>query len=172
MMKYILTESQLNFIVESFSIDDLKNRIEYYFKLDKKKYPGADNYQRYVLMKEFQKIVDILFKATKKDFPFDDLKGLQVATVHFWTDNENWNRFQGEPLDTKVNVVMYPVIDESNPIKSKEQFDLDFKKFQEVFDNHVRWRTLNNFFPIIDKIKRDVKVVYTFYDLPVSIFKM
>lgn len=150
-MRYVLSESQFKLLSEGISIEDIKSRLEYFFGKDfKKKYPGADSYDRFVKMKKFQPFVDFLFKMTQKEYNLTYLKGLKVATI--------W--FMGEY--TYV-VSIYPILDESNPLPEQKVFDEQYHKFEKVFLDMVRKSGMNAIVPFDDSGTVEVKFDFLNY---------
>jgi hypothetical protein len=148
-MKYILSKKQHNEIMEG-PFDSFKNRMEYHLNVgDRKKYPGRPSYNMYVMMKAYQNLVDRIFRYTIKEFPFEGVKGLRVASVF---SSGALNR---EP--DKIDITLWPILDDENPFKgSQEEFDSKLSQFKKLFKKNVERRTLNRFWPLDDS-KKDVE---------------
>lgn len=161
-MKYILTESQVEKIYESFSIEDLKNWFKYIFKLDKEKHLGADSYNRYLMIKAFQKYVDLIFKYTKRDIKFDGVNGMNVGTVWQEPWGEDFSKPELPPSRLDYTVRVYPNLDESNPPYSEQQFQEQYQNFQRVFEDYARGMALDVIQPVEDKRTNNVKIKFDF----------
>jgi hypothetical protein len=161
-MEIIITESQLQKIQEYFTFDDLKKGYDYYINLDKKKHPGADSFDRYKMIKAFQKWVDLIYKYTSKEVFFDGVDGMNVGTV--WQDKwgENFNNPNEKASRMNYTVRVFPNINKSNPPESKEQFEEDYEKFKEVFQKVADGIGIDYIDPVADKRARNAKVVFDF----------
>jgi hypothetical protein len=164
-MKYIVTESQFQRMNEYFTFDDLKKGYDYYVKLDKKKHPGADSFDRYKMIKEFQKWVDLMFKYVKKVVPFDGVDGMNVGTVWKAPWGEDFSRPELKPSRLDYTVRLFPNIDKSNPPESKEKFEQDYEKFQEYFNRVANGMGINYIDPVNDKNTKDVRITFDFLNL-------
>ena len=154
----VLTEE----LHEYFTFDDLKKGYDYYINLDKKKHPGADSFDRYKMIKAFQKWVDLIYKYTSKEVFFDGVDGMNVGTV--WQDKwgENFSRPEDKISRMNYTVRVFPNIDKSNPPESKEQFEEDYEKFKEVFQKVADGIGIDYIDPVADKRARNAKVVFDF----------
>jgi hypothetical protein len=161
-MEIIITESQLQKIQEYFTFDDLKKGYDYYINLDKKKHPGADSFDRYKMIKAFQKWVDLIYKYTSKEVFFDGVDGMNVGTV--WQDKwgENFNNPNEKASRMNYTVRVFPNINKSNPPESKEQFEEDYEKFKEVFQKVADGIGIDYIDPVADKRARNAKVIFDF----------
>jgi len=164
-MEIIITESQLEKIQEYFTFDDLKKGFNYYINLDKTKHPGADSFDRYKMIKAFQKWVDLIYKYTSKEVFFDGVDGMNVGTV--WQDKwgENFSRPEDKISRMDYTVRVFPNIDKSNPPESKEQFEEDYEKFKEVFQRVADGIGIDYIDPVADKRARGAKVRFDFLKL-------
>lgn len=145
-MKYIISKEQHGEIMEG-PFDSFKNRMEYHLNMgDKKKYPGKPTYSMYVMMKAYQEIIDRVFKYAEKEFPFEGVKGLLVATAF------SRGSIMGGPEN--ITITLWPVLDENNPFKgTQEEFDENTKKFSDVLNKNMERRQLHKFWPL-DREKR------------------
>jgi len=150
---------------ESFTFDDLRKGYDYYVNLDKKKHPGADSFDRYKMIKAFQKWVDLIYKYAKKEMSFDGVDGINVGTV--WQDKwgENFSRPEDKISRMDYTVRVFPNIDKSNPPESKEQFEEDYEKFKEVFQRVADGIGIDYIDPVADKRARGAKVRFDFLKL-------
>jgi len=157
----VLTEE----LHEYFTFDDLKKGYDYYMNLDKKKHPGADSFDRYKMIKAFQKWVDLIYKYAKREISFDGVDGINVGTV--WQDKwgENFSRPEDKISRMDYTVRVFPNIDKSNPPESKEQFEEDYEKFKEVFQGVADGIGIDYIDPVADKRARGAKVRFDFLKL-------
>lgn len=145
-MKYIISKEQHGEIMEG-PFDSFKNRMEYHLNVgDRKKYPGKPTYSMYVMMKAYQEIIDRVFKYAEKEFPYEGVKGLLVATA--------FSRGSIMNGPENITITLWPVLDENNPFKgTQEEFDENTKKFSDVLKKNIERRQLHKFWPL-DREKR------------------
>jgi hypothetical protein len=150
---------------EYFNFDNLKKGYDYYINLDKKKHPGADSFDRYKMIKAFQKWVDLIYKYAKREISFDGVDGINVGTV--WQDKwgENFSRPEDKISRMDYTVRVFPNIDKSNPPESKKQFEEDYEKFKEVFQRVADGIGIDYIDPVADKRARGAKVRFDFLKL-------
>ena len=150
---------------EYFNFDNLKKGYDYYINLDKKKHPGADSFDRYKMIKAFQKWVDLIYKYAKIEISFDGVDGINVGTV--WQDKwgENFSRPEDKISRMDYTVRVFPNIDKSNPPESKKQFEEDYEKFKEVFQRVADGIGIDYIDPVADKRARGAKVRFDFLKL-------
>lgn len=170
-MKIIIKESQLQNLHELFSMEDLKGRFNYIFNLDKKKHPGANDYDRYKAILAFQKWIDLLYKYTKKEVPFEGVNGMNVATV--WADSwgQNFSRPELPPARLDFTLRLFPNVDENNPPKSQEKFNHEYSEFQKVFEEYSRGIGLETIRPIDNQKVKEIKIKFNFLDVELDKLK-
>lgn len=139
----------------------------YLFKLDKKKHQGADSFERYLWIKAFQKLVDLVYKYTRKNVEFEGVKGMNVLTVNRRPWGEDFSRPEKGPSRYDYEVTLAPDLNPDNLPKSQELFDDQYEKFKEEFSNNSRGMGIDFVQPIPDSKTKDAKVTFSFltYDL-------
>jgi hypothetical protein len=156
---YVLdNSSSLN---ESF-ISDLKDKIKYYLTPDldlnnKRQQKNAIN--------AFQKLVDLIFKYTTKQYPVNGLEGIVVIGVQKqnWWGNYNDPKDKGKMIEFTVN--MQPKFSDSVDYPTIELPE-DYRKFEIAFQENARSMGLTLTSPIHDKDISDYKVTYKLFTFP------
>ena len=156
---------------ESFSpVEYLKYIIDKNKPVNKRSNPGADTYERYQRINAFQKYVDLIYKYAKREMPFEGVDGIKVVTVWAepWGVNFNTPNHPGSRTDWTVR--LFPKIS-NQPLKSKHKFDIEYKEFQEKFQNIARMAGLDVTAPMDRKGVKQNKVRFDFLETSPENFK-
>ena len=118
-----------------------------------------DNYKKEKGRKEFQKLVDIVYKITSKDNPIEGMAGVLVGSISkdMWGRNFNVDDDLGSRWDFKV--ILRPLFTNYNPNK-----EIDYSgrvlKFEEEFNRNARGMGFELISPVQHKKVKDYKVTF------------
>jgi hypothetical protein len=150
-----------NPINESF-ISDIVDKIKYYLTPD---LDLQNKRQQKNAIKHFQKLVDLIFKYTTKQYPVNGLEGIVVIGVQKqnWWGNYNNPKDKGKMIEFTVN--MQPKFSDSVDYPTIELPE-DYRKFEVAFQENARSMGLTFTSPIHDKDISDYKVTYKLFTFP------
>lgn len=96
-----------------------------------------DNYKKEKGRKEFQKLVDIVYKITAKDNPIEGMVGVLVGNINkeMWGRNFNDDKSVGQRWD--FNVILKPLFTEYNP-NNDPDYNERVLNFQKEFVDNAR----------------------------------
>ena len=96
-----------------------------------------DNYKKEQGRKEFQKLVDIVYKITSKDNPIEGMVGVLVGNIdkEMWGRNFNDDNSVGLRWDFKV--ILKPLFTEYNP-NNERNYGVRVLEFQSEFIKNAR----------------------------------
>lgn len=163
-MKFIISESQLQFLTEEFS------PIEYLKYLFQKKPVNFKSYdfEQHMWQKAFQKYVDLIFKYTKKDVSFDGVEGMKIAIVHRRTWGSDFSKPENPAARLDWFIRLYPIIDKKNPPTSQQEFETQYGPFKEKFQKISQFMALDIIQPVKDKKTKTIKVDFDFMDMKIE----
>ena len=154
-MKYTINEQQYKVIKEYFApLEKLKK----YFS------GHIGTMDDYLLKKETQKFVDLIFRYTKKNNQFDGVKGFKVISVYQQPWGEDFSNPEKKPARMDYSVRLYPILDKSNLPKSNEEFKSQYEKFKNSFERNAQAMG----FDLISPLERDSgwsKIVFIFSNI-------
>jgi hypothetical protein len=118
-----------------------------------------DNYKKEKGRKEFQKLVDIVYKITSKDNPIEGMVGVLVGSIskEMWGRNFNVDDDLGSRWDFKV--ILRPLFTNYNPNK-EVAFSAKVLKFEEEFNRNARGMGFELISPVQHKKVKDYKVTF------------
>ena len=156
-IKEVMGLDDSEMIKEDFSFANVKNFFDFLVNLHTKKYPGADSLERLSMIKAFQKWVDLLYRFTKKSVEFDGVESIKVGTVWKSPWGSSFSSPELPPTRLDFFVRLYPKLDNSNPPKNKEKFNIQYKEFQKEFEHLASMINLDSIQPVQDKKIKKIK---------------
>ena len=138
-MKIVITEAQLEIIKEYFDpIHFLKKKLR-----DEPKYLKDPSWIPYEA--EFQKLVDFVFKKTKKTNNLEHLDGFKVT--------------KATPQSSKWVVLLSPVVEDWFNWSKNKQFQSSLNSFESDFREFFRMAGIDS--PHSKDFPRDIQFVFT-----------
>jgi hypothetical protein len=106
-----------------------------------------DNYRKEKGRKEFQKMVDMVYKITAKDHPIEGMVGVLVGNIdkEMWGRNFNDDNSVGSRWDFKV--ILKPLFTEYNP-NNERNYGVRVLEFQNEFSKNARGMGFESISPI------------------------
>jgi len=118
-----------------------------------------DNYREEKGRKEFQKMVDMVYKITVKDNPIEGMVGVLVGNIKkdMWGRNFNVDNDLGSRWD--FTVVLKPLFTNYNP-NNEPDYGERVLKFEEEFIRNARGMGFESISPVQHKKIKEYKVKY------------
>jgi hypothetical protein len=106
-----------------------------------------DNYRKEKGRKEFQKMVDMVYKITAKDHPIEGMVGVLVGNIdkEMWGRNFNDDNSVGSRWDFKV--ILKPLFTKYNP-NNERDYGVRVLEFQSEFSKNARGMGFESISPI------------------------
>jgi len=113
--------------------------------------------------KEFQKIVNLIFKMTIKDTTLDGVGGFKVAAVYIRKWGDNFNNPNDPGRTWKIQIRLYPLFRTKDVSESK--FTEQYKEFQKQFETNAELMGLVTTSPITNEKVVNYEVSFDFMDI-------
>jgi transcription elongation factor Elf1 len=150
------------YLDESFApVEYLKYMIDKNKDFTKRDNPGADSFEHYKWIKAFQKYVDLIYKYTKKQVPFEDVEGMTVLTVYADASGVNFNEPFKRAKRTDWTVSISPKL-KNTPLDSSYEFHEKYYEFQKKFEQISKNMGFDITAPIDREGVKDNKVIFKF----------
>ena len=117
--------------------------------------------------REFQKIVDIITKITKKEYPVEGMVGVAVTNVEKKMWGQNFNNPKSVGLRWDFAVTIRPLFTQYNPNNS-EKYGEKVLKFQDEFINNAYGMGFNISSPIGHEKVKDYRINFN-WDRPINV---
>jgi len=117
--------------------------------------------------REFQKIVDIITKITKKEYPVEGMVGVAVTNVDKKMWGQNFNNPKSVGLRWDFAVTIRPLFTQYNPNNSDE-YGEKVLKFQDEFINNAYGMGFNISSPIGHEKVKDYRINFN-WDRPINV---
>jgi hypothetical protein len=118
-----------------------------------------DNYKKEKGRKEFQKLVDIAYKITSRDYPIEGMVGVLVGNI----SKEMWGRSFNDENSVGVRwdftVVLKPLFTNYNP-NNEPDYGERVLKFEEEFNRNARGMGLEVISPVQHEKVKQYKIKY------------
>ena len=118
-----------------------------------------DNYKKEKGRKEFQKLVDIAYKITSRDYPIEGMVGVLVGNIKkdMWGHNFNDEKSVGTRWD--FTVVLRPLFTNYNP-NNEPDYGEKVLNFEKEFSKNIRGMGFEVISPIQHEKVKNYKVTY------------
>ena len=118
-----------------------------------------DNYKKEKGRKEFQKLVDIAYKITSRDYPIEGMVGVLVGNIKkdMWGHNFNDEKSVGTRWD--FTVVLKPLFTNYNP-NNEPDYGEKVLNFEKEFSKNIRGMGFEVISPIQHEKVKNYKVTY------------
>jgi hypothetical protein len=117
--------------------------------------------------REFQKIVDIITKITKKEYPVEGMVGVAVTNVEKKMWGQNFNNPKSVGLRWDFAVTIRPLFTEYNPNNS-DDYGEKVLMFQDEFINNAYGMGFNVSSPIGHEKVKDYRINFN-WDKPINV---
>ena len=117
--------------------------------------------------REFQKIVDIITKITKKEYPVEGMVGVAVTNVDKKIWGQNFNNPKSVGLRWDFAITIRPLFTQYNPNNSDE-YGEKVLKFQDEFINNAYGMGFNISSPIGHEKVKDYRINFN-WDKPINV---
>ena len=117
--------------------------------------------------REFQKIVDIITKITKKEYPVEGMVGVAVTNVDKKIWGQNFNNPKSVGLRWDFAITIRPLFTQYNPNNSDE-YGEKVLKFQDEFINNAYGMGFNVSSPIGHEKVKDYRINFN-WDKPINV---